>query len=78
MEQRRGLLADEVNAACVVNVVDVVPADALGPVFLLQRHKQLGFIFIYHRKGFLLTFSSPDLISAIASMLRNKRVTTHS
>ena len=35
VEQRGGLLADEVDAACVVDVVDVVPADALGPVLLL-------------------------------------------
>lgn len=40
MEQRGGLLADEANAARVVNVVDVVPADALRPVFLLHGRKQ--------------------------------------
>lgn len=38
VEQRCGLLADEINAACVVDVVDVVPADALRPVFLLHGH----------------------------------------
>lgn len=37
VEERRGLLADEVEAAAVVDVVDVVPGDALGPVLLLQR-----------------------------------------
>lgn len=48
MEQRRGLLADEVNAARVVNVVDIVPADALRPVFLLHTHtnKELGIILL--------------------------------
>lgn len=35
VEQRGGLLADKVDAAGVVDVVDVVPADALGPVLLL-------------------------------------------
>jgi len=35
VEQRRGLLADEVEAAAVVDVLDVVPDDALGPVLLL-------------------------------------------
>lgn len=38
MEQRRGLLADQVDAARVVDVVDVAPADAFRPVFLLQGH----------------------------------------
>lgn len=38
VEQRCGLLADQVDAACVVDVVNVVPADALCPVFLLQKH----------------------------------------
>lgn len=37
MEERRGFLADEVEAAAVVDVVDVVPGDALGPVLLLQQ-----------------------------------------
>lgn len=37
VEERRGLLADEVEAAAVVDVVDVVPGDALGPVLLLQK-----------------------------------------
>ena len=36
VEQRRGLLADQVDAAGVVDVVDVVPADALRPIFLLR------------------------------------------
>lgn len=36
MEQCRGFLADEVDAAAVVDVVDVVPGDALCPVLLLQ------------------------------------------
>lgn len=40
VEQRCGLLADQVNAACVVDVVDVVPADALCPVLLLHRQKK--------------------------------------
>lgn len=38
VEERGGLLADQVDAAGVVNVVDVVPADALGPVLLLHEH----------------------------------------
>lgn len=37
MEECRGLLADEVEAAAVVDVVDVVPGDALGPVLLLRE-----------------------------------------
>lgn len=40
VEERRGLLADEVEAAAVVDVVDVVPGDALGPVLLLQDGKK--------------------------------------
>lgn len=40
MEQSRGLLADEVDTATVVDVVDVVPGDALCPVFLLQGEKK--------------------------------------
>lgn len=39
MEERCGLLADEVEAAAVVDVVDVVPGDALGPVLLLKKGK---------------------------------------
>lgn len=38
VKQRCGLLADQVDAACVVDVIDVSPADALRPVFLLQSH----------------------------------------
>lgn len=40
MEERSGLLADQVDAASVVDVVDVVPADALGPVLLLKRKEK--------------------------------------
>lgn len=40
VEQSRGLLADEVDTATVVDVVDVVPGDALCPVFLLQGEKK--------------------------------------
>lgn len=40
VEERGGLLADQVDAAGVVDVVDVVPADALGPVLLLHRKKK--------------------------------------
>lgn len=40
MEQRCGLLADEVDAAAVVDVLDVVPGDALCPVLLLQGEHQ--------------------------------------
>lgn len=40
MEERRGFLADEVEAAAVVDVVDVVPGDALGPVLLLQGEEK--------------------------------------
>lgn len=36
MEQRRGFLADEIDAAAVVDVFDVVPGYALSPVLLLQ------------------------------------------
>ncbi len=36
VEQRCGFLADEVDAAAVVDVVDVVPGDALRPVLLLR------------------------------------------
>lgn len=36
MEQSCGLLADEVDAATVVNVVDVVPGDAFCPVLFLR------------------------------------------
>lgn len=36
VEQCRGLLADEVDAAGVVDVVDIVPADAFRPVLLLN------------------------------------------
>lgn len=36
MEQSSGFLADEVEAAAVVDVLDVVPGDALSPVLLLQ------------------------------------------
>ena len=39
VEQSCGLLADQVDAACVVNVVDVVPADTLGPVLLLRDNR---------------------------------------
>ena len=38
MEQSSGLLADQVDAAAVVDVVDGVPTDALGPVFLLEKN----------------------------------------
>jgi hypothetical protein len=37
VEQRSGLLTDEVDATCVVDVVNVVPADALRPVLLLYN-----------------------------------------
>lgn len=40
VEQSRGLLADEVDAAAVVDVVNVVPRDALCPVLLLQEKKK--------------------------------------
>lgn len=40
MKERGGLLADQVDAAGVVDVVDVVPADALGPVLLLHRKER--------------------------------------
>lgn len=40
VEQRCGFLADEVEAAAVVDVLDVVPVDALCPVLLLQRETQ--------------------------------------
>lgn len=40
MEQSRWFLANEVDAAAVVNVVDVVPGDALRPVLLLQGETQ--------------------------------------
>lgn len=40
VEERRGFLADEVEAAAVVDVVDVVPGDALGPVLLLQGEEK--------------------------------------
>lgn len=36
VQQPRGLLADEVDTAHVVSVVDVVPGDALRLVFLLR------------------------------------------
>lgn len=36
MQQSCGFFADEVDAAAVVDVVDVVPGDALCSVFLLQ------------------------------------------
>lgn len=39
VEQRCGLLADQVDAARIVDVVDVSPADALYSIFLLQVHK---------------------------------------
>lgn len=39
VEERCGFLADEVEAAAVVDVVDVVPGDALGPVLLLREGK---------------------------------------
>lgn len=41
MEQAGWLLADEVYAARVVNVVDVVPANPFCSVFLLQEKAQL-------------------------------------
>lgn len=40
VEERGGLLADQVDAASVVDVVDVVPADALGPVLLLHEEQK--------------------------------------
>lgn len=40
VEERGGLLADQVDAAGVVDVVDVVPADALSPVLLLHKKKK--------------------------------------
>lgn len=40
VEQCRGFLADEVDAAAVVAVVDVVPGDAFCPVLLLQGETQ--------------------------------------
>lgn len=40
MKERGGLLADQVDAAGVVDVVNVVPADALGPVLLLRKKKK--------------------------------------
>lgn len=36
MEQSGGFLADEVEAAAVVDVVNIVPGDPLCPVLLLQ------------------------------------------
>lgn len=39
VEQCCGLLADQVDAACVVDVVDIAPADAFCSIFLLQEHK---------------------------------------
>lgn len=40
VEQRCGFLADEVEAAAVVDVFDVVPGDALCPILLLQNNKK--------------------------------------
>lgn len=40
VEERGGLLADQDDAAGVVDVVDVVPADALRPVLLLHKKKK--------------------------------------
>lgn len=37
MEQTRRLLADEVDAAGVVDVVDVVPANSFCSIFLLKN-----------------------------------------
>lgn len=42
VEQRCGFLADEVQAATVVDVVDVVPGDALGPVLFLQARRRVN------------------------------------
>lgn len=50
VEQRCGLLADQVNAACVVDVVDVVPADALCPVLLLHRQRKIQSV-LYHAQN---------------------------
>lgn len=36
MEQPCGFLADEVDAACVVDVIYVMPGDALCPVLFLR------------------------------------------
>lgn len=42
MEERGGFFADEVDAAAVVDVVDGVPANALGSVLLLQeQHRNM-------------------------------------
>jgi hypothetical protein len=38
VEQCGGLLADQVDAAAVVDVVNVVPTDALCSVFLLEKN----------------------------------------
>lgn len=65
MEQRRGLLADEVNAARVVNVVDIVPADALCPVFLLHRNKQRAWHHLRLSCAESFTFLSADPMPAI-------------
>ena len=41
VEQSCRFLADEIDAATVVDVVDVVPGDALWPVLLLQgKHRE--------------------------------------
>lgn len=42
VEEAGGLLADELDAAHVVRVVDVVPGDALPLVLLLQRAAHTG------------------------------------
>lgn len=40
VEQCGGLLADQVDAASIVNIIDVHPADALCSVLLLHETKE--------------------------------------
>lgn len=47
MEECCGFLADEVEAAAVVDVFDVVPGDALCPVLLLQGETQRKWVSKY-------------------------------
>lgn len=47
MEQARWLLADQVDAAGVVDVVDVVPANSFCSVFLLKKPREIIILFDY-------------------------------
>lgn len=76
VEQPGGFLADQVNTAHIVYVVDVVPGDSLGLVLLLNKHfsKQISFVTIIHPVKLVLVHLS-TLNYQRSSMLSTSSVT---